>query len=288
MLTSATFNADIRPLVDPRVAGVLGKAPSMASVIGGSNIQDQHGLLPETAAARVNNYSSASTEQRENASRPTWKTSGADILSNDSISPTLIPTPISLLALSDGRAPQIYSPTDIPGEAIPSTGSTSTHEREVIGGDPQPIVQLRGLPAEEFEDDVSKLEERLLQKGAEPSAVGVCAKIFSKGISIAALEVPMTRKESIEHGVVGKRYRMLLEKRTESGGTKNRCRLCSQQGLVEYKNHRDALRHLLKDHFGMGYECEYNWYVWCWCLPGASTIDLGSPARKFAIHQQSW
>lgn len=138
-------------------------------------------------------------------------------------------------------------------------GGISTHEMDVMDGGPQLIVKLRGLPAEEFEGSVLKLKERLLRKGAEPTAVGVCTRIFSEGISIAALEVSMTREESKEHGVVGKRYRMLLEKRAE----KNRCRLCSREDYVEYKNHRDALRHLLKDHFGMGYECKYNWYVWC-------------------------
>jgi hypothetical protein len=132
---------------------------------------------------------------------------------------------------------------------------------DVADDNPQPIAKPRGLPAEEFEEDMVKLEERLLQNGAEPTAVDVCTRIFREGISIAALEVSMTREESMEHGVVGKRYRMLLEKRTESGGTKNRCRLC---GRVEYKHHRDALRHLLKDHFGMGYECKYNWYVGCY------------------------
>jgi len=154
-------------------------------------------------------------------------------------------------------------PTDIPRGPMAPSGGTSTNAVDMTESGPHPVMNLRGLPAEAFEGDVLKLNERLLRKGADPTAVGVCTRIFSEGISIAALEVPMTREESEEHGVIGKRYRMLLKRSTESGGIKNRCRLCSKEGCIEYKNHRDALRHLLKDHFGMGYECKYNWYVWC-------------------------
>jgi len=154
-------------------------------------------------------------------------------------------------------------PTSIPGSLMAPSGGTSTNVVDMTDNDPHPVMKPRGIPAEAFEGDILKLKERLLRKGAEPTAVGVCTRIFSEGISIAALEGPMTREESEEHGVIGKRYRMLLKRSMESGGIKNRCRLCSEKGSVEYKNHRDALRHLLKDHFGMGYECKHNWYVWC-------------------------
>ena len=324
--TSAQLMLISVPRVGTQVSRLPGRASSITPGTGGSNIQNQYRVLPAKFAAQVNHLSYASAEQRENTSLPTWKTSGVDALSSDSISSTFLHTPTLPLALPNGEPPaqggdtdpgkqlsaldeshelartkslpagapegcagasicpndalrqtstsMVYpsitpsivegasgesSPTDIQRGPMVSTGGISTHESDVMGDDPQPVLKLRGLPAEEFEGNVLKLKDRLLRKGAEPTAVGVCTRIFSEGISIAALEVSMTREESKAHGVVGKRYRMLLEKRAELGGTKNRCRLCS--GSVEYKNHRDALRHLLKDHFGMGYECKYNWYV---------------------------
>jgi hypothetical protein len=177
-------------------------------------------------------------------------------------SPSIIPTVVE--GSSDGShftcgyERHVSGLTDIPVGPMVSTGDSSPHAIDTTGNDAHLTVRLRGLPAEDFEGSVLKLKGRLLRKGAEPAAVDICIGIFSEEISIAALEKSMTREESEEHGVVGKRYRMLLEKRTESGAIKNRCRLC---GEVEYKNHRDALRHLLKGHFGMGYKCTYNWYV---------------------------
>lgn len=323
------------------MSGLPGRAPSVAPEIGGSNIQNHYSVIPAKVAGQVDSHSYALTEQRENASLPTWETPGVTIPSDGPISSMFLHAPVSSLALFDQPLAQesdtdfgkktsalveshelarttnvpvardhsaqrrtdapiqtsismvspvvtrnlvecasdeavmgepesefaceyergASGPAHIPGEPMMSSGDISAHAVDMMGNDPHPMARPRGLPAEEFEGDILKLKGRLLREGAEPAAVGVCTKIFGEGISIAALEVSMTRKESEEHGVIGKRYRMLLERRTELGAIENRCRLCGRKGSFKYKNHRDTLRHLLKDHFGMGYECNYNWYV---------------------------
>lgn len=116
------------------------------------------------------------------------------------------------------------------------------------------------LPAEEFEANISRLIERLTIQGVDRAIVGLCSGIFAQGVSLEALKARMTRKECEKHGLRnGMRYRMLLDlvKMTKDGVPMDRhvCRLCRRGEAVDYKNHRDALRHLLRDHFGIGFEC---------------------------------
>ena len=113
------------------------------------------------------------------------------------------------------------------------------------------------LPAE-FEGDVAKLKARLLAKGANEQAVELCDIVFKIGVTIEALEERMTREQCEELGVRdGKKFRLFLELVRGANGRvtgRHRCCLCSPGR--EYKNHRDALRHLLKDHFGLSFRCE--------------------------------
>jgi len=121
------------------------------------------------------------------------------------------------------------------------------------------------LPTE-FEGDVPKLELRLLEKGANKLVVGLCDEVFKNGVTIEALEERMTRKQCERLGVRdGKQFRLFLEFGKAVGANghmseRHRCRLCPI--AKEYKKHRDALRHLLKDHFGL------------------STIKHGVPMKK--------
>src|SRR5260221_12869481 len=105
-------------------------------------------------------------------------------------------------------------------------------------------VTRLSLP-EEFEGDIPKLKARLLAKGANKEAVGLCDTVFQNGVTIEALEERMTREqcESL-HVRDGKKFRLFLELVGRVNGKKianHRCRLCSPG--KEYKNHRDALRH---------------------------------------------
>ncbi len=122
----------------------------------------------------------------------------------------------------------------------------------VIGASRNPV-----LPTE-FEGDVAKLKARLLAKGANEQVVELCDTVFKNGVTIEALEERMTREQCEKLGVRdGKKFRVFLELVGGTNGQmtgRHRCCLCSPG--KDYKNHRDALRHLLKDHFGLGFRCE--------------------------------
>ena len=135
---------------------------------------------------------------------------------------------------------------------IVGTANEDTEPGIVIGPSCDPV-----LPTE-FEGDVARLKARLLAKGANEQVVGLCDTIFKNGVTIEALEERMTREQCEELGVRdGKKFRVFLELVRGVNGQmtgRHRCCLCSPG--KEYKNHRDALRHLLKDHFGLGFRCE--------------------------------
>ena len=106
------------------------------------------------------------------------------------------------------------------------------------------------------EDNLTRLKARLVENGADVEAVKLCDEIFKDGISKEALQKRLTREQCKRfHLRDGKQFQRLLEKVVVTGETKNRCRLCPGNDAVLYKNHRDALRHLHKEHFGLWFEC---------------------------------
>lgn len=123
--------------------------------------------------------------------------------------------------------------------------------RMTTGSTCDPILPM------DFEGDVARLKARLLEKGANGQAVELCDTVFEKGVTIEALEERMTREQCDKLKVRdGKQFRLFLACAGKVNGRmtkRHRCRLCSPG--KEYKNHRDALRHLLKDHFGLGFKC---------------------------------
>ena len=139
---------------------------------------------------------------------------------------------------------------------IIDTVNEGSEPRTTIGASRGPV-----LPTE-FEGDIAKLKERLLEKGASAWAVELCDAIFKNGVTIEALEERMTREQCERLAVRdGKRFRLFLEfvgKRNGQITGRQRCCLCPPG--KEYKYHRDALRHLLKDHFGLSFRCE-RWSV---------------------------
>jgi len=112
------------------------------------------------------------------------------------------------------------------------------------------------LPTD-FEGNVAMLKKRLRMKGAKEWAVERCDTIFENGVTIEALERRMTREQCDLLNVRdGKQFRLFFEFAGNANGQmtrQHRCGLCTPG--KEYKNHRDALRHLLKDHFGLGFRC---------------------------------
>jgi len=106
------------------------------------------------------------------------------------------------------------------------------------------------------ENDLTRLKAHLVENGAYAEAVNLCDGVFKGGISKAALLKRLTREQCRRlHLRDGKQFQVFLEKVEVTGGKKNRCRLCPENDAVLYKNHRDALRHFFKDHFGLWFEC---------------------------------
>jgi len=111
------------------------------------------------------------------------------------------------------------------------------------------------LPVE-AEGDLTRLKEELVENGADVEAVNLCDEVFKDGINKEALQKRLTRKQCKGlHLQDGKQFQRFLEKVQAAGGTKNRCRLCPGNDAALYKNHRDALRHFHKEHFGLWFEC---------------------------------
>ena len=101
-----------------------------------------------------------------------------------------------------------------------------------------------------------RLKARLVEGGATVDVVDLCDDVFNDGVTREALAGRLTHSQCRNLGLRdGKRFQMFLEKVEVMGGTRNRCRLCPSNDAMVYKNHRDALRHFLKDHFGLHFEC---------------------------------
>ena len=106
------------------------------------------------------------------------------------------------------------------------------------------------------EDNLTRLKTRLVENGADVEAVNLLDDIFKDGISKEALQKRLTREQCRRlHLQDGKQFQRLLEKVEVTGGMRNRCRLCSENDAAVYRNHRDALRHFFKEHFGLWFEC---------------------------------
>jgi len=123
------------------------------------------------------------------------------------------------------------------------------------------------LPAADYESNVTNLQERLKREGANPDAVDLVQKIFCNGVTLDALTRRRTREEATQGAFgrgAGPVYLAFLDtvKSTQcENGSRYRCRLCPNKGeLLTWKYHRDVLRHLRKEHFGLGNECPH-WYV---------------------------
>ena len=116
-------------------------------------------------------------------------------------------------------------------------------------------------PPAAYSPNVRVVAEGCRADGGEEHAIALLPKIFANGISEKALTRKMTREEARKHHnsrAFMQVYRMLL--RIDEAG-RFRCRLCAidadQNG---WKNARDVLRHLKRDHFGLEKVCP-RWLV---------------------------
>jgi hypothetical protein len=101
--------------------------------------------------------------------------------------------------------------------------------------------------------------EELRREGINNDAIGTVEDIFSADFSVDALMRKMTKEESRRYlnGERGQAYRALLRDVNEQF----QCRLCLKgANAMSWKHPRDVVRHLRRDHFGLGDSCP-NWFV---------------------------
>ena len=115
-----------------------------------------------------------------------------------------------------------------------------------------------------YEGDVVRLQQRCREKGADESVIPFLGKIFADEVSLEALVRPVTdaEVETKEFGIeTGKVYTAFLKYTNETSvDPRFICRLCHVQSKQTWKNSKDVLRHLRRDHFGLSDVCK-QWYV---------------------------
>jgi hypothetical protein len=119
-------------------------------------------------------------------------------------------------------------------------------------------------PAVQFEADANALGTRLLNEGADNTAVELlCTQVFNNEVSAKALTVKsMYIEQSSGTSSMRSKYRLLLgDVEMVDGSTGHCCLLCPQGRRKEYKNPQDSIRHFLKAHFGIAASCIGGWYV---------------------------
>jgi len=120
----------------------------------------------------------------------------------------------------------------------------------------------------------------LHRDGIDEEAIDTVKEIFSAGLTIDALMRKMTKDESRRYlnGEKGQAYRALLrdvDKRFQ-------CRLCREgANAMSWKHPRDVVRHLRRDHFGLGDACP-NWFVLP--TPGSFENNLTSHHSHYVVY----
>ena len=118
----------------------------------------------------------------------------------------------------------------------------------------------RARPAAEYTPDIQLIQARCLADGGDPEAVKLLPSIFTDDISIKALTRRMTRDEAREynHGAQGQIFLVVLR---IDEGKRYHCRLCATDANEGgWGSAKDVLRHLKRDHFGLGTRCD-RWLV---------------------------
>ena len=106
---------------------------------------------------------------------------------------------------------------------------------------------------------VSSVSKKLQDSEAERAAIEYLRHgVFPSGtITLEALMEPisaqMATRFQVEEG--SQRYRGLLSREREMFN----CRLCPEDNKLDFKDPEEALHHMTKDHFDMGYSCSCGW-----------------------------
>ena len=117
----------------------------------------------------------------------------------------------------------------------------------------------RLIPDTPYNEAIDTVAKKLRETEADPSAIEyLCDGIFPGGkITLEALKEPIpvqvATKFQVDEGVP--MYRGLLGRER---GVFN-CRLCMEGYRLDFKDPEEALHHMTKDHFDMGYSCSCGW-----------------------------
>ena len=114
-----------------------------------------------------------------------------------------------------------------------------------------------------YEGNLVRLQQRCRRQGADEGAIGMLGKVFADEVSLKALTRLLTDEEveTKEFGIeTGRVYIAFLDaiNKEEDAGTHYVCRLCHSEQI--WKHHKDVVRHLRRDHFGLADVCNH-WYV---------------------------
>jgi len=118
------------------------------------------------------------------------------------------------------------------------------------------VYRKKPRPAAVYSPDIQVIVARCRGDGGEEDAINLLLDIFTGGVSENALTRKMTREEAREHygGASTQVYRMFV--RDDNSG-RYHCRLCRVEANEGgWKKARDVLRHLKRDHFGLGDTCK--------------------------------
>ena len=168
--------------------------------------------------------------------------------------------PVQITASNSGLTsndPQLAVPQDV--DHVEREGTAGVQEgspRHVGSG--TLVNETNVTPPTVIEDNIARLKSDLLEHGADMEAVKLCDEVFKDGVTKEALQRRLTGDQCRRlHLKDRKQFQLFLEKVEVMGATKNRCRLCPRNDAMVYKNHRDALRHFFKAHFGLWFECTH-------------------------------
>ena len=122
------------------------------------------------------------------------------------------------------------------------------------------IYRKRPRPAAAFDANVIRVQARCARAGGDPATIALLPVIFVGGITQNALTRQLTSSEACDYhgGRTGQVYRVLLRVDEDKRFHCHLCAIGADEG--GWKHARDALRHLKRDHFGLGTPCD-RWSV---------------------------
>ncbi len=161
-----------------------------------------------------------------------------------------------------GGTSTMGGPTSL-NQQIGPTRSNGNKRRQVPKPYQRPTPATRKTRPITYEGNLVRLQQRCKKQGADEGAIGLLGKVFTNEVSLKALTRPLTdaEAETKEFGVeTGRVYIAFLEtvNEEEGVGTYYFCRLCHSEQT--WRQHKDVLRHLRRDHFGLADVCN-QWYV---------------------------